>query len=85
MVTKPALGILAAPMLARVAVRLQGQREPGQGKKKRFGKLTFGNLADKKKKSSNFPMVIKNLSFSKEQRNVKYYSPGTELNNNESS
>lgn len=64
MVTKPALGILAAPMLARVAVRLQGQREPDQGKKMRFGKLTFGNLADKKKKSSNFPMVIKNLFLS---------------------
>lgn len=64
MVTKPALGMLAAPMLARVAVRLQGQREPGQGKKKRLGKLTFGNLADKKKISSNFPMVIKNLFLS---------------------
>lgn len=64
MVTKPALGMLAAPMLARVAVRLQGQREPGQGKKKRLGKLTFGSLADKKKISSNFPMVIKNLFLS---------------------
>lgn len=29
MVTNPALGILAAPMLARVAVRLQRQRSPG--------------------------------------------------------
>lgn len=62
--TNPALGILAAPMLARVAVRLQGQRKPGQGKKKSLGKLTFGNLADKKKKTSNFPMVIENLFLS---------------------
>jgi hypothetical protein len=48
MVTSPALGILAAPMLARVAVRLQRQRSPGYRKRK-----SLGNLRDILKNSSN--------------------------------
>lgn len=34
MVTRPALGILAAPTLASVAVRLSEQRRPGQRKRR---------------------------------------------------
>jgi len=58
MVTRPALGMLAAPTLASVAVRLSEQRRPGQGKRKR----TWPNRPWQATVSSNFPSSHK-ISF----------------------